>query len=85
MAYRKTKILEDEMVDRYNCEYCNIIGENDMCEAKEGEWVRYDDIKHILQNTPSNSDYAKCPCCDEPWNIREHDSCSCGAFISKRS
>ena len=44
------------MVDRYNCEYCNIIGENDMCEAKDGEWVKYDDIKHLLQNTSSNSE-----------------------------
>ena len=35
-------------LDRYNCEYCNLIGENDMCEAKDGEWVRYDDIKHLL-------------------------------------
>ena len=33
-----------------------------------------------LQNTSSNSEYAECPCCGEPWNIREHDSCSCGAF-----
>lgn len=46
------------MIDRYNCEYCNIIGENDMCEAKDGEWVRYEDIKHLLKNTSSNSDYA---------------------------
>ena len=53
------------MVDRYNCEYCNIIGENDMCEAKEGAWVRYDDIKHLIQNTSSNSDYAKLPDIDE--------------------
>ena len=44
------------MVDRYNCEYCNIIGENDMCEAKDGEWVKYDDIKHLLQNTSYNSE-----------------------------
>ena len=44
------------MIDRYNCEYCNIIGENDMCESKDGEWVKYDDIKHLLKNTPSNSD-----------------------------
>ena len=35
--------------------------------------------------TSDNNNYAKCPCCDEPWNIREHDSCSCGAFIAKRS
>ena len=38
-----------------------------------------------LQNTSSNSDCSKCPCCDAPWNIRENDSCSCGAFITKRS
>src|SRR5678809_1159513 len=52
-------ILGEKMIDRYNCEYCNIIGENDMCESKDGEWVRYEDIKHLLQNTSSNSDYAK--------------------------
>ena len=46
------------------------------------------DITHWMPLPPppssSNSDYAKCPCCDEPWNIREHSSCSCGAFIAKR-
>ena len=48
------------MIDRYNCEYCNIIGENGMCEAKDGEWVRYDDIKHLLERS-DNNDYAVPP------------------------
>jgi len=48
------------MIDRYNCEYCNIIGENDMCEATDGEWVKFDDIKHLLQNKLSNSEYKQC-------------------------
>ena len=43
-----------------------------------------DDITHWMPLPPppssSNSEYAECPCCGEPWNIREHDSCSCGAF-----
>ena len=38
-----------------------------------------------LQNTSSNSDYAKCPVCGESWNMKEHGSCQCGAYIKKRS
>ena len=44
------------MFDRYNCEYCNIIGENDMCEAKDGDWVKYEDVKHLLERS-DNKDY----------------------------
>ena len=38
-----------------------------------------------LQNTSSNSDYTKCPVCGESWNMKEHESCQCGAYIKKRS
>jgi len=31
--------------------------------------------------TSSNSDYAKCPCCGEPWDIRRNRSCKCGAVV----
>ena len=71
------------MVDRYNCEYCNIIGENDMCEAKDGEWVKYDDIKRLLQNTSSNNDYAKsksCANCSKLYqctDVRKHPEWHC--------
>ena len=34
-----------------------------------------------LQNTSSNSDYAKCPCCGEPWDIRRNRACKCGAVV----
>lgn len=57
---------------------------------REPEWAANriqagEDAINRLQNTSSNSDCVKCPCCDAPWNIRENDSCSCGAFIAKRS
>ena len=42
-----------------------------------------DDVDKLLE-TAHNSNYAKCPCCGEPWNPEEHDSCQCGAFIKKR-
>ena len=42
-------------------------------------------VKLPLPDPSPNSDCSKCPCCDAPWNIRENDSCSCGAFIAKRS
>jgi len=48
------------MIDRYECSYCNIIGENSMNESENGEFVKYEDIKHLLKNTPLNSDYAEC-------------------------
>ena len=46
-----------------NFEYDDAYGTGtalDIVEHDEGEWVKYDDIKHLLPNTPSNSDYAKC-------------------------
>ena len=33
----------------------------DVVEDENGQYVDYEDIKHMLQNTSSNSDYAKCP------------------------
>ena len=49
---------------------------------------KVDGVTHymLLPPPPSehNSDYAKCPCCGVPWNIEEHSSCDCGAFIKKR-
>ncbi len=41
------------------------------------------DLINAPQKKAHNSDYAKCPCCGEPWHIRENNSCSCGAFIAK--
>ena len=46
-----------------NFEYDDAYGTGtalDIVEHDEGEWVKYDDIKHLLQNTSSNSDYTKC-------------------------
>lgn len=51
------------------------------------EWIMDEFIREAermekqLQNTLSNSDYAKCPCCGEPWNIRRNRACKCGAVI----
>ena len=45
-----------------NFEYDDAYGTDtalDIVEHDEGEFVKYDDIKHLLQNTSSNSDYAK--------------------------
>ena len=53
----------------------------DVREDLEGQYVEYEDIKHLLQNTSSNSDYAKCPCCGEPWDIRRIRACKCGAVV----
>ena len=53
----------------------------DVREDLEGQYVEYEDIKHLLQNTSSNSDYAKCPCCGEPWDIRRNRACKCGAVV----
>ena len=44
-----------------NFEYDDACGTGialDIVEHDEGEFVKYDDIKHQLQNTSSNSDYA---------------------------
>ena len=48
-----------------NFEYDDAYGTGtalDIVEHDEGEFVKYDDIKHLLQNTSSNSDYVKCGC-----------------------
>jgi hypothetical protein len=47
-----------------NFEYDDAYGTGtalDIVEHDEGEFVKFDDIKHLLQNTSSNSDCAKCP------------------------
>lgn len=51
-----------------NFEYDDAYGTGtalDIVEHDEGEFVRYDDIRNLLQNTSSNSDYAKLPNIDE--------------------
>ncbi len=43
-----------------SCE-CGRFGDDvNAWEDKDGEWVKYEDIKHLLQNTSPNSDYVKC-------------------------
>ena len=43
-----------------SCE-CGRFGDDvNAWEDKAGEWVKYDDIKHIIQNAASNTDYEKC-------------------------
>ena len=67
-----------------NFEYDDAYGTGtalDIVEHDEGEFVKYEDIKHLLKNTSSNSDYAKCPCCGEPWDIRRNRACKCGAVV----
>ena len=47
-----------------NFEYDDAYGTGtalDIVEHDEGEFVKYDDIKHLLQNKASNSDYIKKP------------------------
>jgi hypothetical protein len=39
-------------------------------------------VKHLEQS--SNSDKTICPCCGEPWDIKNCNTCQCGAFIKKR-
>ena len=54
-----------------NFEYDDAYGTGtalDIVEHPEGEWVKYDDIKNLLQNTSSNSDYAKCDGCKNDRN-----------------
>lgn len=58
----------------YQAEYCPV------CDKKTLRKTYPCDC----QKTAHNSEYAKCPCCGESWNIEEHDSCQCGAFIKKR-
>ena len=61
----RRNILEDEM-KRYkaiNFEYDDAYGTGtalDIVEHDEGEFVKYDDIKHLLQNTSSNRYCVKC-------------------------
>jgi len=44
-------------------------------EGNDGEFVRYDDIKHLLQNTSYNSDYAKsCSNCSIQPQCREENN-----------
>ena len=54
------------MINRYNITGDFDYDNDDFCVdeqlSDEGTWVRYDDIKHLLQNTSSNSDYVKCGC-----------------------
>ena len=43
-----------------NFEYDDAYGTGtalDIVEHEEGEFVKYDDMKHLLQNTSSNSEY----------------------------
>lgn len=43
-----------------SCE-CGRFGDDiNAWEDKNGEWVRYEDIKNLLQNTSSNGDYIQC-------------------------
>ncbi len=52
------------MIKRYNIvEHSYGDGDTsmDVREALEGQYVEYEDIKQLLQNTSSNSDYAKFP------------------------
>ena len=79
----KGYVTEDDMIHRLQ-----IIRDLVRYDRKFDADVNLDSLQRILAEeklTTDNIDYAKCPCCDEPWNIREHDSCSCGAFIAKRS
>jgi hypothetical protein len=82
--------MEINQVGNYGCfSNVKIVEINDktvVIEDKQGNQKEvYKDLflKHFTPSS-SNSDYAKCPCCGEPWNIEEHDYCQCGAFIKKR-
>ena len=54
--------------------------------GKEHE-VAFNEVKDVWRKIKlsDNSDYAKCPVCGESWNMKEHESCQCGAYIKKRS
>ena len=73
------------MINRYNITGDFDYDKDDFCideqQCDNGAWVKYEDVKHLLQNTPSNSDYVKCPCCGEPWDIRRNRACKCGAVV----
>ena len=55
------------MINRYNITGDFDYDKDDFCideqQCDNGAWVKYEDVKHLLQNTPSNSDYTKCPNC----------------------
>lgn len=70
------------MIKRYNIvEHSYGDGDTsmDVREDLEGQYVEYDDIKHLLQNTSSNSDYAKCEHEFEPRKTWVHTCRKCGA------
>jgi hypothetical protein len=33
------------------------------------------------QGGPTNTQIMPCPCCGEPWDIKNLDSCECGALL----
>ena len=64
-----------------NFEYDDAYGTGtalDIVEHDEGEFVKFDDVKHLLQNTSSNSDYAKCEHDFEPRKTWVHTCRKCG-------
>jgi len=52
------------MIQRYSLHHKEdeYTGDDYISMAKNciGEWVKYEDIKHLLQNTSSNSEYMQC-------------------------
>ena len=55
------------MINRYNITGDFDYDKDDFCideqQCDNGAWVKYEDVKHLLQNTPSNNDCVKCPNC----------------------
>jgi hypothetical protein len=82
-----TPFCEEEfMIKRYNIvEHSYGDGDTsmDVREDLEGQYVEYEDIKHLLQNTSSNSDNEKC----KHWKTYnkggsgEFGVCDCGGYI----
>lgn len=58
----------------------------DVIEDGNGQYVNYEDIKHLLKNTPSNNDYAKC----KHWKTYnkgcsgEFGVCDCFGYIQEK-
>lgn len=64
-------------LDTFNPATCEF-GYAEMLENETGEYVKYDDIKHLISNvqiTSPNSDYAKC-------SRKEMDNGKCHAYNS---
>lgn len=64
------------MIKRYTeIDQPNAVYEWGMKEDPDGGWVKYEDIKHLLERS-DNSNYAKCPDCGEKLTIVKQSLCT---------